>query len=76
MSVSLAKFDNSFLKYRLILYIIFQLYSQVTRWTTQRILKRAMWEKELGGTLKPQASFELKQRAASVIQKVIRQVFQ
>ncbi|CAH2070811.1 unnamed protein product, partial [Iphiclides podalirius] len=48
---------------------------QVTRWDTERRFKRTMWEKELSGTLKPQARFEIKERAARLIQNIFRAYF-
>ncbi|CAG5041216.1 unnamed protein product [Parnassius apollo] len=48
---------------------------QVIRSMTKQKLKKEMWEKELRGTLKPQAKFEAKERAARLIQNVFRAYF-
>ncbi|CAK1599147.1 unnamed protein product [Parnassius mnemosyne] len=48
---------------------------QVIRSMTKRKLQREMWEKELRGTLKPQAKFEVKERAARLIQNIFRAYF-
>ncbi|XP_063360378.1 uncharacterized protein LOC134649540 [Cydia amplana] len=45
---------------------------RVTQLNLQKMQKRELWEKELLGTLSPQARGELKIRAAKLIQKVCR----
>ncbi|XP_013142023.1 PREDICTED: IQ and AAA domain-containing protein 1-like isoform X2 [Papilio polytes] len=49
---------------------------QVIRSDTRRIFKRDKWERELKGTSKPQARFEVKERAATIIKKVFRMYFE
>ncbi|XP_075972066.1 uncharacterized protein LOC142973916 [Anticarsia gemmatalis] len=45
---------------------------QVTRSMKHQKLKREFWAKELGGTANPQARYELREKSAQIIQKVIR----
>ncbi|XP_068631411.1 dynein regulatory complex protein 11-like [Battus philenor] len=49
---------------------------QVIRWKTKRQLKRETWEKELKGTLKPQAGVETRERAAKMIKTIFRRYFE
>ncbi|XP_046963292.1 IQ and AAA domain-containing protein 1-like [Vanessa cardui] len=48
---------------------------QVVRINTQQKQKRELWEKELKGILKPQAPFDLRERSAKMIQRVLRYYF-
>nr|XP_026496187.1 IQ and AAA domain-containing protein 1-like [Vanessa tameamea] len=49
---------------------------QVVRINTQQKQKREIWEKELKGILKPQAPFDLRERSAKLIQRVLRYYFE
>ncbi|XP_049870325.1 IQ and AAA domain-containing protein 1-like [Pectinophora gossypiella] len=48
---------------------------QVTKWKKCQIQKRAMWEKELLGTARPQARIDVRNRGAALIQKFLRAYF-
>ncbi|CAH4036362.1 unnamed protein product [Pieris brassicae] len=49
---------------------------QITQQNILRHQRRILWEKELSGTLKPPARLEIRERGATIIQKVMRKYFE